>query len=251
MVWRLLALHRGVDLARTKRVISCVHGNFFIRLRRKGWPREKWEEIIKLDDNVNISPWHVLQEYVHRTAPTVREGDFLLWSLDGKRPLTPNTINSITKKFLAERGIPTTHWQAHSTRGAGVLFYKKKGFLAEEVCELGSWKNSQAFNSHYLRLGVARKVSTIFSGCLGDKNVHKTSPPCSAEPEWSHTPGRHDQGGSDREGEAQRGGEPDPPTRKRAKNLPPKPSKKLATGGPLRFEFTKPGSSPTPATSKQ
>ena len=109
-------------------------------------------------------------------------------------------------------GIPTS-WTAHSTRGAGVLFYKNRGFSAEQVCELGAWKNAQAFTSHYLRLGAAKNVGKIFS----PPHVHKTSPDPSAEPDWSQTPGRNDQGGSDREGEAQRDGEPNPPSPKRRK----------------------------------
>ena len=148
MLWRLLALHRGIYLARTVRTISQVGPDFFILWRRKGWKAEKWEQIIKIDSDKNISPWHVLKEYVERTASQVKAGDQLLWSLDQKKPLTSNRINSLTKDFLSKMGIPTSHWQAHSTRGAGVLFYKRKGFLAEEVCELGQWKNSQAFSAH-------------------------------------------------------------------------------------------------------
>ena len=255
LCWRLLALHRGIDLARTVRTISQVGSDFFILLRRKGWKNQKWEQIIKLDSDQNISPWHLLQEYVKRTSSHVQPGSPLLWSLEGKKPLSSNTINSITKHFMQKMGIPTTHWQAHSTRGAGVLFYKKKGFHAEEVCELGSWKNSQAFTAHYLRLGVAKKVQNIFSGSFWGRDVHKTSPPCSAEPDGSHTHGRHDPGGSDPEGEAQKGGEPNPPARKRKLTSSSTPSKRqLPRGGPLRFEFAKPVSetlTPTPAPTSQ
>ena len=172
LVWRILALHRGIDLQRTRRIISQVGDSFYIKLRRKGWKEEKWEQFIKIDSNPNISPWHVLMEYVKRTAKNVKSGDFLLWSLDGKKVLCANTINSLTKSFLASMGIPTSHWTAHSTRGAGVLFYKNRGFSAEQVCELGAWKNAQAFTSHYLRLGAAANVEKIFS----NPQVHKTSP---------------------------------------------------------------------------
>ena len=104
---------------------------------------------------------------------------------------------------------------AHSTRGAAVSMYKSLGLHSEEVCQLGQWKDIKSFTSHYLRLNASEKASGVLSGL-----VHKISPPRSAEPEWSRTPGTDRKpGGSDQEGEAQEGGEPTPPSQFGKKNF--------------------------------
>ena len=99
-----------------------------------------------------------------------------------------------------------SQWGAHSTRGAGVRFYKTQGLQPEEVCELGQWKNLQAFTQHYLRVGATQKAAQVVNSL-----VHKTSPLESAEPEGSRTPPTQEGGGGDPEGEAQSNGEPTPP----------------------------------------
>ena len=93
----------------------------------------------------NISPWHLIKKYVELTSKHVAPGSPLLITL--KKPfyaLSANTVGSLTKALLAENGIPTQIWGAHSTRGAGVLLYKSLGLTSEEVCEIGKWKNVQA-----------------------------------------------------------------------------------------------------------
>ena len=100
--------------------------------------------------------------------------------------------------------IDTSIWGPHSTRGAGVQFYKNLGMTSEHVCEIGQWKNVEAFTKHYLRLGASREAEAKLNPFL----VHNVSPRQSAEPEWSRTPGRKpDQGGRDHEGEARSQGE--------------------------------------------
>ena len=131
----------------------------------------KWEEILIIDNEPSLSCWHVMQEYVRRSAD-IAPGAPLLWSLDHKRPLSSNAINSITKKLLQNFGIPIAHWKAHSTRGAGVLLYKKLGLNSEEVCEIGQWKNPQAFTAHYLRLGAIEKAKK----CGSKNRAHSLTP---------------------------------------------------------------------------
>ena len=251
LLFRLLSLHRGIDLARTQRTISMVGDKAFVLVQRKGWKCPRWEQVVRNDKIPTLSPFHVMIKYVQKTAHLVPPGSPLLCSLDGKRPLSSDRINSLTKNLLCMYGVPP-QWTAHSTRGAGVKMYKALGFTSEEVCEIGQWKNSSAFTAHYLRLGAVEKVNKILS------NVHKTSPPESAEPEWLQTPGRNDQGGSNQEGEAQEGGEPTQPTPKRKpSNSPPRRRKrqKEVRSGPLTFKFSRPvsetTSSPTPAPPKQ
>ena len=101
-----------------------------------------------------------------------------------------------------------TFWGAHSTRGAAVGMYKRLNFSSEEVCELGKWKNTQAFTAHYLRLGVAQSVDNR----LNNNMVHTASPWDSAEHDLTCTLGSFsDTGGSVRECEAQDKGEPTHP----------------------------------------
>jgi hypothetical protein len=72
--WRLLALHRSIDLARMQRKISFVGNRPFVLLRRKGWKDPKWEEVLSLPDHA-ISPWHLLQHYVSLTAAQVNQSN--------------------------------------------------------------------------------------------------------------------------------------------------------------------------------
>ena len=97
---------------------------------------------------------------------------------------------------------------AHSTKGAGVSFYKRMGLSSEIVCEIGQWKNVTAFSAHYLRLNAADTVTQHFSL---PPEVHKVSPVECVDSEGSCTPRQHNLGGSDPEEDTQNTGEPDPP----------------------------------------
>jgi hypothetical protein len=48
LLFRLLALHRGIDLARTQRTLSRVQEKMFILLQRKGWRSPRWEQHFKI-----------------------------------------------------------------------------------------------------------------------------------------------------------------------------------------------------------
>ena len=195
-----------------------------------------------------------MQKYVALTADHGPPGGPLLLSLyPPYSPLTANAINSITKTLLAQHGVPMSVYGAHSTRGAGVQYYKQLGLSSEQVAELGQWKNVAAFNAHYLRLNAAEVVQHKFLL----PPVHNISPVEGAEPEGSCTPRKNDIGGSDPEGEAPKTGEPTlPPWVKSAKRKrSPKKFKshkyiKLSSSGSasaspsLVFSFAKPPSLP-------
>ena len=199
---RLLCLHRGIDLSRVSRTVSFAQKTPYIRIQRKGWKVPRWEAVLSLPDCPNISPWHLMVSYVQKTAHQAPLGGPLLLTLKPPfKGLSANTINSLTKRILQEHGVPTEVWGAHSTRGAGVTLWKGLGLLAEEVCEIGQWKNLQAFQAHYLRIGAVDKAAKV-----AQTLVHKTSLPRSAEPDGSSTPRRWPaEGGMDPEGEAQKG----------------------------------------------
>ena len=125
------------------------------------------------------------------------------------RPLTANSIGRITKKMLADLGVPVGSFGPHSTRGAGVKMFKELGLSSEVVSEIGSWKNSEAFSKHYLRLGAAKQVSRV----LVEKFVHRVPSCPSAEKGRSRSPGNEKKlGRKDLTSEARRQDGPDPPT---------------------------------------
>ena len=82
--------------------------------------------------------------------------------------------------------------------------YKNLGLSSEQVCEIGQWKNSTAFQAHYLRLGARTTAAEEIQ-----RLVHIVSPRSEAEPERSRTPpsNYYEVGGIDLEGEAQDRGE--------------------------------------------
>ena len=156
LVCKLLWLHRSVDLSRVLRSVSLVGGQPFIKIRRKGHNSFRWERMVHIPDFPDLSPWSLMVRYVAMTASQGTPGGPLLLSLS--RPWTPLSSNSVaplTKEMLSSFGIPVQFWGAHSTRAAGVSFYKGLGLSSEQVCDRGKWKNAEAFTAHYLRLGAA------------------------------------------------------------------------------------------------
>ena len=250
LVWRLVQLARSVDLQRTFRKVCLIDKQPFVWIRRKGWPLPRWEEVVSLEGLPTCSPWHLLCHYVHLTREFVAPGSpVLISTCPPYKPLQANTLGSITKRLLFPLGI-SGGWGAHSTRGAGVLMYKRLGLTSEQVCEIGKWKNSQAFSDHYLRLGAPRVAATkLFS------LVHNVSPERSAEPDLSRTPGNlGDPGGRDKEGVAQSEGEPTLPSQApstlslpstvalngapRSSSTKKRPLSSLADScGPVKFQF--------------
>ena len=97
--------------------------------------------------------------------------------------------------------------------------YHDLKFSAQEVAELGKWKNQQAFQKHYCRLGVA----TLAQDRLQKFLVHKAvSLGTLAEADQSWTPRTEDRGGKDWEAEARGHSEPTRthPNRKRPRSPP-------------------------------
>ena len=138
----------GVDLIRTQRKVSRVNEKKIFMVQTKGWKFPKWEEVIVLEESPSISPWHLMKNYVERTSNSVPSGGKLLWSLDLKKPLSSNRVNSLTKEVMKEFGISVDDWKPHSPRRAGVLWWKNGGMQVEEVQKLGAWKHFGAFQVH-------------------------------------------------------------------------------------------------------
>ena len=199
LVLRLLQLTRSIDLERASRSISRTGGQTFLLLRRKGHLKPSWEALVDGGLPFGINPCRLLKHYVAITAAQGTPGGPLLLALSGRTALKADTIGSITKGLLLAFGVNTSFWGPHSTRGAGVALYKHLGLSSEQVCEIGKWKNHQAFSEHYLRLNATGAASTALFNW-----VHNDSLGQSAEPDWSRTPLTEEMGGRDQEGGAQR-----------------------------------------------
>ena len=243
---RLLCLYRSSDLSSLRRCISVLQSCPFIQIKRKGQKIYKWERVVSLPQCPQISPFHLIKEYVALTHHLGRPGGPVLLSLSPPYgPLTADTVGSITKIFLQDMGISPQVWGPHSTRGAGVGLMKRLGLSSDEVCEIGKWKGVEAFTAHYQRLGAQQVLEEKLTEALAGDGVHSlTSHRGSAEPEVSRTPPRAtDRGGRDTEGEAQDLCEPT--------QTHPKESAK--GGAPRRFQFSRPkrGRSPDSQGSAQ
>jgi hypothetical protein len=155
--WRLLGLHRSIDLARLQRSVSFVDSTPFVLVQRKGWQTPKWEQVMVLPATPSICPFRLLEAYVALTAKKASPGSLVLRSLRPPfSPLTADRVSSLTRMVLSQGGVNTQAWAPHSTRGAGVRMFKGMVLSSEEVCEIGQWKNVGAFTAHYLRLDAQK-----------------------------------------------------------------------------------------------
>jgi hypothetical protein len=142
---RLFHLCRSIDLARALRTQSKMADKQYWLLKRKGAKRPGWEALLSLP-LPSVSPLHLLNAYVAMTASQGKGGGPMFLAVTPPfAPLTANSIGRITKNILLQLGIPMAVFGAHSTRGAAVKMYKSLGLTSEVVCELGCWKNSEAF----------------------------------------------------------------------------------------------------------
>ena len=218
-VLRILCLFRSTDLANLQRLVpfgGSDNSEPYVLVRRKGWRHHKWEKLLVLEENVLLSPWHLLQAYVNRTEKQGASGGPMFLSLARLfKGLRSAAIGSIAKEAFRKFGINTNIFGPHSTRGAGVCMYKRMGLSAENVCEIGQWKSVTSFAQHYQRL----KSVNIASAAL-KHFVHNASSSSSAEPQGSRTPpsGLREGGGSDPGGEAQMLDEPALTPRKRERS---------------------------------
>jgi len=193
---RLFHLCRSVDLARAERSHSKLGSQVYWKLQRKGQKSPKWEALMTVE-NPLLSPVHLLQRYVQLTATQGHPGGPVFLSLTPPfQPLSANSIGRITRTLLCQLGVPVSVFGPHSTRGAGVRMFKNLGLASEVVCELGAWKNTEAFAKHYLRIGAAQVAGSV----LSQKLVHSV-------PSWRSD----EKGGSSSPGTGRDPGRRDPP----------------------------------------
>ena len=118
----------------------------------------KWERVLSIPSCPQISPFHLLHLYVGLTRFQGKVGGPVLLSLKAPfKPISADTVGSITKKILESVGVSSA-WGPHSRSGAGASLMKKLGLTSEEVCEIGKWKDVSALTAHYQRLGAQDKL---------------------------------------------------------------------------------------------
>jgi len=103
-----------------------------------------------------------LLRYVQLTVKEGVPGGPIFLSLHPPfKALSANSIGRVTKNLLKQLGVPVSVFGPHSTRGAARKMFKDFGLPSEVVCELGSWKNADAFSKHYLRVGAAKTAKKV------------------------------------------------------------------------------------------
>ena len=113
---RLLCLFRSSDLANCLRIVSMVGETLLIKVKRKGQKTHKFERILSLPSLPQISPFHLRQSNVALTKSQGKPGGALLLSLKSPyKPLSSDSIASITKCVVESFNIPSKFWGAHST----------------------------------------------------------------------------------------------------------------------------------------
>ena len=204
MSMRLFMLFRSIDLERTLRTVSVLGSRTWILSRRKGWRQHRWVELVRLNNNPNMSPYHLFVKYIQitRSICSTRTRVPLFWSVvQPFHPISTKTIASITRNMLKTFNVDVTIWDSHSTRGAAVSMLIDLGLTPEEVAEVGDWSSFEAFRKHYLRIQGARKAQDRLS-----QLVHKDPRDTCPRNEPSRTPGRFPgKGGSEGERRGQEG----------------------------------------------
>jgi hypothetical protein len=106
-------------------------------------------------DSLNVSDYVVA--YLNRTvamrAAITRTGSpkptqlFLSWAT--KKPVAKQTLSRWLKDSLAQAGIDTGQFQAHSYRGAGLSAAFANGASIKDIMSAGDWKDADTFHTHY------------------------------------------------------------------------------------------------------
>ena len=109
---RLLCLYRSVDLAHIKRTVCVLGGVPFIKIKRKVQKFFKWERVLSIPGCPQISPFHLMQAYVALTKDKIAPGGGLLLALKPPyKPISADTVGSITKSALQAWGLPSQFWR--------------------------------------------------------------------------------------------------------------------------------------------
>ena len=94
----------------------------------------------------------------YRMATADYRGEFLFVSLKKpRRPLSADTINGMTTRWLHKRGL--RDFSAHSTRGAAASEMINRGQDPMVVCALGDWVCFDTFMKYYYRIKATQAIA--------------------------------------------------------------------------------------------
>ena len=99
MICRLFNLFRSADLANLQRSASIQGSIPCMKVRRKGWKFHKWERLVSIPEFPRISPWHLIREYVRRTAKQGKPGGPLILTL--KKPFRALSVQSRLSQHIS------------------------------------------------------------------------------------------------------------------------------------------------------
>ena len=124
------------------------------KARRKGKPPLKVEISAFVDDK-KLCVVNTLQDYLDRTKNFRARSDkyvrhqLLLSFVEPHKPVVSCTIAGWLLKLMAEAGINTDEFKAHSTRGAATSKAAAKGLSCKEILNMAKWKKKSTFVKHY------------------------------------------------------------------------------------------------------
>ena len=114
-------------------------------------PRTRFDTF---EDDPSLCPTNCLTTYIKRTKRWRNEGkvtQLFLSRISPHAPVLKPTIASWVKELLADAGIDTSTYQAHSTRSAGTSKAKELGVPLEDIVKQGNWTNKTTFERFYFR----------------------------------------------------------------------------------------------------
>ena len=124
--------------------------------RRKGTPPLKME-IHAFKDTQDLCVITTLKAYLDRTSQFRKRSDdysrdqLLLSFVEPHKPVVPCTIAGWLLKLMAEAGVDTEEFKAHSTRGASTSKAAAKGLSCKEILAMAKWKKQATFFRFYHR----------------------------------------------------------------------------------------------------
>ena len=99
------------------------------------------------EDEFNVASY--VKKYLEMTKDFRKENKFLFLSWKTKKNVSRPTLARWLKLVLKLAGIDTSHYSAHSYRGAGLSNAFYKGASINRIVEAGNWTNVEMFWSHY------------------------------------------------------------------------------------------------------
>lgn len=104
------------------------------------------------EDN-KLCPVHTLKEYEKRTSQ-YRDSDdsqLFLALIKPYKPVSSSTIARWIKTFLADAGIDTTIFKAHSVRSASASAAAEAGVTTNDILKAADWSSQSVFEKFYYK----------------------------------------------------------------------------------------------------